>query len=65
MHLIFGKPVAFLAFDKYIDLKKDHELINYLILRVAKRLHDPYYERMHFALLELPYFPQIKQHLGF
>ena len=45
MHLIFGKPMAFLVFENYIDLKKDGEFIDFLKLKIQKRLYDPYGEK--------------------
>jgi len=35
MHLLLGKQIAFLAFNKYIDLNKDEEYINFLILKIS------------------------------
>jgi hypothetical protein len=63
MHLIFGKPVAFLAFDNFINWKKDQEFLNFLMLKIQQRLHDPFNTRIHFALIELPYFPEIRKYL--
>ena len=45
MHLIYGKPMAFLVFENYIDLKKDGEFIDFLKLKIQKRLYDPYGEK--------------------
>lgn len=45
LHLIFGKPMAFLVLENYIDLKKNAEFIDFLKLKIQKRLHDPYGEK--------------------
>lgn len=63
MHLIFGKPVVFLAFDNFINWKKDQDFLNFLMLRISKRLYDPFNNRLHFALIELPYFPELRSYL--
>ena len=46
MHLLKGKPLAFLAFDYKIDIDQEHERLNYYILRIAKRLMEPYEEKL-------------------
>jgi hypothetical protein len=63
-HLIFGKHVVFLALDNYIDYKKDMERVNFMQLRIQKRLYDPYNEKLQFALIELPYFPEMRDYLN-
>jgi hypothetical protein len=64
LHLVQGKPIAFLAFDYELILQRDEEFMNYLILRVQKRLRDFHHESLQFALMELPYFPSIKKQLN-
>jgi len=34
MHLVFGKPMAFLIFDSFLDFKKDGEFIDFLKSKV-------------------------------
>jgi hypothetical protein len=63
MHLVFGKPMAFLVFDSYLDFKKDGDFIDFLKLKVKQRLHDPYGEKFQFCLVELPNFPELKNYL--
>ena len=58
-----GKPIAFLAFDYTINLKKDQEMLNFLILKLSMRLKESYQDRLQFAIIELPNFPHIKRHL--
>jgi hypothetical protein len=53
-----------MAFDYELILERDNELMNYLILRIEKRLKEYHHENLHFALIELPYYPHIKQHLN-
>ena len=55
--------MAFLASETRINLQKDHELLNFLILKISVRLRDHYSERLQFALLQLDDFPHLRQHL--
>ena len=63
MHLVFGKPMAFLIFDQNLDFKKDGEFIDFLKLKIQNRLQIPYGEKFQFAILELPYFPELKNYI--
>lgn len=63
-HLIFGKPVVFLGFDDYIDMEKDQERLNFMQLRIQKRLVDPYSEKFQFSIVELPYFQELRDELN-
>jgi hypothetical protein len=45
MHLVFGKPMAFLIFDQNLDFKKDGEFIDFLKLKIQNRLQIPYGEK--------------------
>lgn len=55
--------MAFLGFDTRINLQKDQELLNFLILKIAVRLREHYSDRLQFALLQLDDFPHLRKHL--
>jgi|LauGreDrversion4_2_1035121.scaffolds.fasta_scaffold578068_2 hypothetical protein len=46
LHLSKGLPMAFLAFEKRLNLQKDQELLNFLILKLAVRVREHYQDRL-------------------
>ena len=63
MHLIFGKPVVFLAFDRQLNYKTDGDLLDFLLLKIQKRVYDSFHLKFQFALIELNTFPEMKHYL--
>ncbi len=63
LHLSKGVPMAFLAFEKRLNLQKDQELLNFLILKLAVRVREHYQDRLQFAIIQLDDFPSLKMRL--